>query len=223
MSAAFSPFVYGLVDPQDAGHVRYVGMARVTASRPYDHAKNARKGSTVNPHLMNWVRKLQTEGREYKHIVLEALSPDAPRELLGFVEKCYIKSLREVGHKLTNATIGGEGGDTGITPEGRESLRAKARGNQAFLGRRHTEETKAAQSAAQKGIKKSESQVAGIVSGWKHRKRVAGWAPAAGLVHSDKTKAQMSASGKFAWNNPERRAALAQRNRDRAAAKRGAL
>lgn len=209
------PFIYGLVDPLEPGHVRYVGMARVKASRPYDHAKNARRSSTTNPHLMNWVRKLQAEEREYTCIVLETLPCGVSRGLLGFVERCYIKSLIEIGHKLTNATQGGEGGDTGITPAGRAILSAKAKGNQIFLGRHHTDGTKALQSLAQKGHKKTDTQIAGIVSGWKKRKRVDGWAPYKGHIHSETTRVRMSAAAKVAWT-PERRAAAARRMRDRA-------
>lgn len=215
-SAEFVPFIYGLVDPLDVGHVRYVGMARVVASRPYDHAQYARENSKTNPHLMNWIRKLQSEGREYQHIVLEFL-PNGSRSLLGFVEKCYIKSLREIGHGLLNVTAGGEGGDTGITPEGRAILSAKAKGNQNFLGREHTPETRAHLSAVQKGRKKSAKAIEGIKRGWLKRKRHPGVpSPLRGRKHREDSRVQMRESGKAAWaDNPERRAALARRNQER--------
>lgn len=111
------PFIYGLFDAQDPGHVRYVGMA-FSDTRPFDHSRNARKGSLVNPHLMHWVRKLHREGREYSVLILEQLPADCRRSLVGFVETCYIDSLRRLGHKLTNVASGGDGGNTnGHTPE----------------------------------------------------------------------------------------------------------
>lgn len=83
----FRPFVYGLIDPLEPGHVRYVGMASVRASRPNEHAYLARKGSNGNPHLMNWIRKIQSEGREPTFLVLEQLSEGATKKFLGFVEQ----------------------------------------------------------------------------------------------------------------------------------------
>jgi len=59
------------------------------------------------------------------------------REFLGFVEKCYIKSLREIGHDLINVAEGGDGGKLGeLTPEGR------ARKIAALIGNTHTRGTK---------------------------------------------------------------------------------
>ena len=108
----FAPFVYGLVDPLEPKHVRYVGMAGVRASRPYDHAKWARRERAKPTWQVRWIRKLQTAGREPDVLILEQLSEGASRALLGFIEKCYIKSLREIGHHLTNVSEGGDGGTT---------------------------------------------------------------------------------------------------------------
>jgi hypothetical protein len=40
--AEFRPFIYGLVDPLEPAHVRYVGMA-LQWKRPFAHAKRASK------------------------------------------------------------------------------------------------------------------------------------------------------------------------------------
>jgi hypothetical protein len=42
------------------------------------------------------------------------MSAGISRELLLFVESCYIRSLRAIGHDLTNTTDGGVGGNTEI-------------------------------------------------------------------------------------------------------------
>lgn len=103
-----NPFVYALVDPQDPKHVRYVGMAPVRSFRPYEHAKEARK-SAATTYKLRWIRKIQTEGRDPSVLLLETLPAGTTTSLLGFVESCYIKSLREIGHRLTNASDGGVG------------------------------------------------------------------------------------------------------------------
>ncbi len=106
----FYPFVYAHVDPFDPTHVRYVGLASKREDRPYQHMRAARRSKTKRTPHISWIRKLQSEGREPSVLILEELPSNA---LLGFVESCYISSLRTLGHQLTNMTLGGYGGDTG--------------------------------------------------------------------------------------------------------------
>lgn len=117
-----SSFIYALIDPIDQQHIRYVGMSLSNSLRPYEHAKIARK-STRQSYLLHWIRSLHANGREPKVLILEELSYCSSRAFLGFIESCYIKSLRSIGHHLTNATNGGDGGDT-------------------FSGRKHTDQTR---------------------------------------------------------------------------------
>ncbi len=127
-----APFVYGLVDPQDTGHVRYVGMA-MQPRRPYEHAKAARR-LTKHSHLYHWIRLLQSEGREPSVLVLEKLPSYASRSFVGEIEKMYIASLRSIGHRLTNVSPGGWGGsDLGRTL----SLETRQRMSDAKVGVRH--------------------------------------------------------------------------------------
>ena len=139
----FRPFVYGLVDPAEPGHVRYVGMASVRASRPQEHSKNAHgKRAGRIPHLALWIRKLHSKGREYGVLILEELREDTSRKFLGFVEKCYIKSLRAIGHDLINIAEGGDGGKMGeMSPEGRARNAAAMIGNTRTLGYKHSDES----------------------------------------------------------------------------------
>lgn len=149
MTADFCPFVYGLFDPGEPGHVRYVGMAVVRASRPYEHAKWARKPSTKPSHFVHWLRKLENEGRQYDVIVLEQLAVGASANFLGFVERCYIASLRSIGHRLTNVADGGNGGNLGPEANRKNSL-AKI-GNKATLGFKFSLEQRAKISASLMG------------------------------------------------------------------------
>ena len=189
------------------GHVRYVGMA-TKVGRPYAHAGCARRGSHVNPHLMNWIRVLQADGREPSFLVLEELREGASRQLLGFVEKCYIKSLREIGHRLTNVAEGGDGGNTGPqTPEALAKIRAS-----------WTSEKRAKQSRAKTGNKNCVGRVCSPETREKQRiahlgqrrfgrpfsleSRAKSSASQKGVIRSAESRAKQSASARGAKRTP---------------------
>lgn len=202
----FRPFVYGLVDPLEPKHVRYVGMASKNKSRPYQHAKKIK--SNVNPsHFVNWLRKLADEGRSYDVLILQELPAASPRSFVGFVERCYIDSLRKIGHDLTNVSEGGWGGDTGRlqSPEERKkmsefqtgrtrSVETREKMAEAKRNRVVTEEAKKNLSAALSGRKLSEEHCAKISEALKKR------------VRGEDTRAKL----KNAWTDERR---LAARNR----------
>jgi hypothetical protein len=104
------PFIYGLVDPIEPRHIRYVGLAFSNPTRPYDHARLVRQGYCKNLYLKHWIELLWEKDRDYDVLVLEELHEGCSRPLLGFVEQCYIHSLRTFGHRLTNLARGGLGG-----------------------------------------------------------------------------------------------------------------
>lgn len=151
----FRPFIYGLVDPREPRHVRYVGMAGKYASRPFQHAENARKKVDKHSHLFHWIRSLQIDGLEPGVLILEELPEGAARTFVGNIEKMYILSLREIGHKLTNIAKGGDGGDTGPMSEetrkaisdaacGRDwSEKSRERLSNTLLGHKVTESARA--------------------------------------------------------------------------------
>lgn len=144
--AEFRPFVYGLVDPLDISHVRYVGMSTANAKRPYHHVKDARNPLSAPTHKVCWIRKLLAEGREPAVLILEELSQTAPDSLVCFVEQSYIASLKSIGHDLVNGTDGGDG-HLNPTPRVREILsrNAKARhasGSLGIRGKHHSEASK---------------------------------------------------------------------------------
>lgn len=145
----FQPFIYGLIDPVDPGHVRYVGMAGVRESRPYQHARWARNRSIKPCHLLHWLRKLQSQEREYQVIKLEELSADTSRQFLGQVERMYISALRQIGHDLVNESEGGLGGNF-LTPEANAKRAVKQLNNRRGLGVVHSEAARQAVSESRK-------------------------------------------------------------------------
>jgi hypothetical protein len=163
----YRPFIYGLVDPDDIGHIRYVGMAPSRATRPYDHATAARKERTKDTHQIRWIRKLQAAGRDYLVTILEETPQGTDRVVLGARETHWILTLRGHGHRLTNENDGGWGGSNGPhSEEARQRMRdgwtqevrervgnaSRERGTECM----RTTEAREAMSRASKGRSKSE-------------------------------------------------------------------
>lgn len=147
----FRPFIYGLVDPLDPMHVRYVGMASVHPNRPFKHAQVARRANAMSSYQRSWVRNLQSHGREPAVLILEELPQHSSRQLLGLIERIYIDVLKRVGHRLTNMAEGGTGGNTGpISTDTRRKLSAAAKRH--IKAHPRTPEYRAAVSATKKGI-----------------------------------------------------------------------
>lgn len=114
----FKPIIYGLVDPLEPNHIRYVGIASYVR-RPRSHEYEA-ISSDKNTHKLAWVRKLLSECRTYEVIVLEEFEIGVSREILIAAEIKHIADKRSLGHNLTNGTDGGDG-TINPTPE----IRAK--------------------------------------------------------------------------------------------------
>jgi hypothetical protein len=199
----FQPFVYGLVDPIEPGHVRYVGMAPVRACRPQEHAKEARRANAQSTPKINWIRSIQREGRNPSMIELERFGVGASQQFVGLVEKLYIDALRKIGHRLTNVAEGGHGGEVGRrgkpgkphTQETIEKIRA------AHTGVVFTAERCANISAARKGIGHPHTQETRQKIGAKSKGRKASGETRKkqseaheGYVWSDEAKAKVSAS-----------------------------
>jgi hypothetical protein len=111
-----APFIYALVDPREPEHVRYVGMSATNGDgRPrYEyHRRYASRGSRCKSHLACWVRKLHREGVDYSVVLLDQMCEGTPRGVVGAREKLHIQFAKANGHRLVNATPGGDGGPTG--------------------------------------------------------------------------------------------------------------
>lgn len=219
------PFIYGLIDPLEVRHVRYVGMA-MRAGRPYDPAKNARR-NPKNTHLFAWIRSLQSQEREPTSLILEELPEDTTRKFLGFVEKCYIRSLREIGHRLTNVAEGGDGGNTGPptpetlakiyaswTPEKRAKQSRAKTGNKNCVGRVCSPETREKQRIAHLGQRRFGRQLSQESkdkqsAGWTPEKRTAhsaaligSWTPERRARYTASRKGRKRIDGKYPENSP---------------------
>lgn len=101
-------FIYGLEDPLEVGHIRYVGLA-THEGRPKYHEWEALNADYTS-HKINWILKLLSEDRTYSTVIIEEFSDDFERDLLCKAEIAYIAEYRKNGHRLTNSSPGGDGG-----------------------------------------------------------------------------------------------------------------
>ena len=206
-----APYIYGLFDPREPGHIRYVGMT-FSDSRPVGHGTSVLSGKEKPCHKTHWIQKLFDEGTCYDVKILEQLPKHSSVHFVGLVERMYIKSLREIGHNLTNVSDGGQGG--GIAkgspqPEGTrialEQMRAKY---QDENGSSVSTKTLAALSEANKHrvISDSQKQRLREVNTGKHHsaetraKLSALWL---GKTHTEETRAKMSESAYRRWHPEE--------------------
>lgn len=98
-------WVYTLSDPIEPEHVRYVGKTQVSLKRRLDsHLKDSRKG-TSKRYSCRWIWTVLNNGRSPIMTAVEAGDEDGWQE----AEKRWIVFYRNLGHRLTNLTDGGEG------------------------------------------------------------------------------------------------------------------
>lgn len=95
------------MDPLESNHVRYVGKT-INWWRPRFHEKEALTSKKFT-HKIRWILKLLAAKRTYDVITIKQLPYDVSDELLSLEEKFFIAKYRAEGHRLTNATDGGEG------------------------------------------------------------------------------------------------------------------
>jgi hypothetical protein len=95
-------FVYGLFDSGDWSECRYVG-ATSRVERPLEHLRTARRGRNYRE---KWISSVLREGR---HVGWKILGAHDTWEDTLAAERWAILGFRVSGHRLTNATEGGEG------------------------------------------------------------------------------------------------------------------
>jgi len=96
--------IYGLFDPREPAHIRYVGKTVNLKARINAHKGSASRG--VKNHVYNWVRKLANDGVNFTYKVLEVIPAGGCWEDR---ERYWIYYYRELGHGLTNIADGGGG------------------------------------------------------------------------------------------------------------------
>lgn len=96
--------VYFLCEP-DSEVIRYVGYTSMPTRRLAGHVASALKYQR-NTHKDNWIRSLARDGKQpVMKITRVVASVDEAKQL----EIAFIADLQASGHRLTNATLGGDG------------------------------------------------------------------------------------------------------------------
>jgi len=114
-------FIYALVDLHDERrdyHVRYIGKADDVAARWRRHCSIE---GNPNTHKNRWIRKVQL--REIDPFPFPFVIEECEQDVWQERERYWIAWYRRAGHKLTNATVGGDG-VIGLSTEGEERRRA---------------------------------------------------------------------------------------------------
>jgi hypothetical protein len=128
-------FIYGLFDPIEAAHIRYIGVSNSPAYRLCQHVDEALRLGTSS-YKCNWLRKVLDEGRFPETSVLrEATTLEEAYQL----EIQLIEEHLQAGHRLTNASSGGQGPLMHVV-----SNEARERISASLLGRKngpHSAET----------------------------------------------------------------------------------
>lgn len=199
--------IYGLYDPSDSGHVRYVGYTgRSLVDRLLEHIKGTL--SSRNSHRLSWLRKVLLEGRAPKIFLINETSTEENAHIL---EKLYIREHKRAGHKLTNLTDGGDGGDTFSrkSKEEKEKTRVKmCTASKNRKGWKHTIETCARISAGNKKARQDPGVRAKMSIAAKGKNpsvetRTKLSIAAKGRKLSEETCAKMSAGLKKSWQDPK--------------------
>ena len=112
--------VYALVDASDQEEPRYIGITRNLARRLAQHIRTARTSPDCRA---RWIRQVLRAGGQ---IQIRSLAL-AANQVSVRLETEYIEAYRRSGYRLTNSTIGGQGGQL-RTAEARQrhSVRMKA-------------------------------------------------------------------------------------------------
>jgi len=118
-------FIYGLYDPAEPMHIRYIGQTSKGEDRPLKHIY--RPPVVCTTHKEKWLNVVFSEGRQPDWVYIDFAEDKTELD----IKECrFIKKFKEAGHHLTNGTEGGDG----------------------WKGARHSVETKAKWSYMRKGI-----------------------------------------------------------------------
>lgn len=144
-------YIYKLVDPREPEHVRYVGKTIDPRKRYLEHIRMAEKRVRIC-YSSNWVFSLLSENTNPEMIIIEEATFENKKDWYER-ERYWIAYYKELGHRLTNYTDGGEGGSF----SGREHTdEHKKYMSEVLTGRVFSEETRAKMSASAKGRIQSE-------------------------------------------------------------------
>lgn len=131
MRALFS--IYKLYDPREPDEARYVGLTKVTLQRRLT-AHTSPSHLRDNTYKNNWIKKCLLETTRPEICLIEVCTN---RRQACAREKFWISYYRNLGHRLTNLTDGGDG-MFGHKPSA-ETVAKRKKANAGFT---HTPETK---------------------------------------------------------------------------------
>ena len=126
--------IYGLIDPRTQ-ECRYVGKAKNVQKRLKEHLHKC--NLQRHTHLNQWLKSLKNNDLSPDTMILEKTNENDWQE----AEIFWINYLKFLGAKLTNGTLGGQGGD--ISPEARERQAAALRGRKVIFSPEHHAKLKA--------------------------------------------------------------------------------
>ena len=211
-------YIYKLYDSSKTEEVRYVGKTvRKLDKRLTEHLRPAELKEKT--HKNDWIKKVIREENKVMIKIIESVNIEDKKELNPY-EVFYVKLFRDLGHKLTNATDGGDGG-CNMNQETRDKI-AKSRigkkhseesklkiseslfGNSYALGFKHSEETKEKESKSQTGRKHSEET--------KEKMRV--WNTGRKMSPESVEKSRLAKIGKKATEESKKRMSEAQKGRE---------
>ena len=161
-------FIYALCEP-GTFDVRYVGKSNTPKRRFRTHLRSA---YFEDNYKARWIRRLLAEDKKPDMTILvECELPE-----WEFWEKYYVKTLRDSGFRLTNATEGGDGFGN-LSPDLIEKMRqaqlgktiprevrdkisftTRGRGNH-FYGKRHSEQARLKMGISRLGNKNAKGAV----------------------------------------------------------------
>lgn len=147
-------YIYGLCDPE-SGLIRYIGKSIRPNERLTNHMSD--QGTC---HRTNWLRSLKSRGLKPTLVILQELPDNA---IWQDAEKAWIAYGRSQGWPLVNNTSGGDG-VCGLPEETRRRIA------QVWIGRKHSDETKAKIGAASRLKKMPEEAKRRISESQKGRK-----------------------------------------------------
>lgn len=173
-------FIYVLKDPRTDA-VRYVGYTNNLKARFKTHIQHARR-CLHDCYKDRWVRALLALNMSPVMKVIEEGEGDGWQD----AERRWIAYYKERA-KLTNGTIGGEGGLGAVWSD-----EAKARLSKILTGRKRSPEGRASIARANKRRGWTSEQRASIANANRRR-----WT---GASHTAATRARMATSGKARWS-----------------------
>lgn len=192
--------LYGLVDPVSL-LLRYIGISSYGLGRPHQHALEADKDKVRHLPLYCWIRQLTAAGLKYSVVVLR--DDFTTVQDLRSAEIHWIAIMRALGAPLLNISRGGLGGPL--------SEQSRKRISMANKGRKHTPESRAINSAAQR-IAQNRPEVKAKQSAAFRKRLATDPSLRAGMVQRARrpkalaTRTKMSEAARLAHARPEQKA-----------------